>query len=164
MMTLSDVLSVLGLLERAGTDVVIAGGWGVDALLGEQTREHRDLDLLHVREQEGAVVAALEAAGYAETLDRRPARFVLSHPDGPEIDLHPLEFAPDGSAVQSSLDPERPFHYPAACFVTGTLGTATVRCLSAGQQALFHQGYEPAGRDLADMARLREKFGVETHF
>lgn len=164
MMTLGDVLSVLELLDRAGTDVVIAGGWGVDALLGEQTRDHRDLDLLHRREQEGAVVAALEAAGYAETLDWRPARFVLSHPDGPEIDLHPLEFAPDGSATQSSLDPERPFRYPAARLVTGILGTAAVRCPSAGQQALFHQGYEPAERDRADMARLRGKFGVRTHF
>ncbi|GAA2983002.1 aminoglycoside nucleotidyltransferase [Streptomyces flavovirens] len=164
MMTRGDVLSVLDLLDRAGARVVLAGGWGVDALLGEQTREHRDLDLLHVRDQEGAVVAALRAAGYTETLDRRPVRFVLSHPAGPEIDLHPLEFAPDGSAVQASPDPERPFRYPAACFVTGTVGTATVRCLSAEQQVLFHQGYEPAAHDVADMAHLRRKFGVETHF
>ncbi|MFB4421601.1 nucleotidyltransferase domain-containing protein [Streptomyces sp. QL37] len=164
MMTRNDVLAVLDLLREAGTDVVIAGGWGIDALLGEETREHRDLDLLHRREQEAGVVAALESAGYAETLDWRPARFVLSHPSGPEIDLHPLEFAADGSAVQSSLDPAEPFRYPAACFVTGTIGTATVRCISAEQQALFHQGYEPAGHDVADMRRLAEKFGIDTHF
>ncbi|MFE4693564.1 nucleotidyltransferase domain-containing protein [Streptomyces sp. NPDC056749] len=164
MMSRDEVLSVLALLRAAGTDVVIAGGWGVDALLGEETREHRDLDLLHVREQEPAVVAALESAGYTETLDRRPVRFVLRHPSGPEIDLHPLEFSAAGSAVQSSSDPAEPFRYPAACFVTGTIGTTTVRCVSAEQQALFHQGYEPAGRDVADMRRLREKFGIETHF
>ncbi|MFI8867917.1 MULTISPECIES: nucleotidyltransferase domain-containing protein [unclassified Streptomyces] len=164
MMSRNDVLSVLTLLREAGADVVLAGGWGVDALLGEETRPHRDLDLLHRREQEPAVVAALESAGYTETLDRRPARFVLSHPAGPEIDLHPLEFDADGSAVQSSFDPAEPFRYPAACFVTGTIGTATVRCISAEQQALFHQGYEPAGRDVADMRRLREKFGIDTHF
>ncbi|MCX5416975.1 nucleotidyltransferase domain-containing protein [Streptomyces sp. NBC_00059] len=164
MMSRDDVLSVLALLRAAGTDVVIAGGWGIDALLGEETREHRDLDLLHVGEQEAAVVAALESAGYTETLDRRPVRFVLSHPSGPEIDLHPLEFAADGSAVQSSFDPGEPFRYPAACFVTGTIGTTTVRCLSAERQALFHQGYEPAARDVADMRRLREKFGIETSF
>ncbi|MGW4231001.1 nucleotidyltransferase domain-containing protein [Streptomyces sp. NPDC004980] len=162
MMSRNDVLTVLSLLRRAGADVVIAGGWGIDALLGEETREHRDLDLLHVREQEPAVVAALTAAGYTETLDLRPARFVLSRPSGLEIDLHPLEFAPDGSALQSSLDPAEPFRYPASCFVTGTIGTTTVRCISAEQQVLFHQGYEPAERDVLDMARLKDKFGIDT--
>lgn len=164
MMTRNDALAVLALLREAGTDVVVAGGWGIDALLGEETREHRDLDLLHRREEEAAVVAALESAGYTETLDWRPARFVLSHPSGLEIDLHPLEFAADGSAAQSSLDPAEPFRYPAACFVTGTIGTTTVRCISAEQQALFHQGYEPAGHDVADMRRLGQKFGIDTHF
>ncbi|WP_432105249.1 nucleotidyltransferase domain-containing protein [Streptomyces sp. bgisy091] len=162
MMTRDDVLSVLALLRDADTDVVIAGGWGVDALLGEETRPHRDLDLLHVGEQERTVVAALVAAGYTETLDQRPVRFVLSRPSGAEIDLHPLDFAPDGSAVQASFDPAEPFHYPAACFVTGTIGTTTVRCISAERQFLFHQGYEPAERDVADMRRLGEKFGIDT--
>ncbi|MCL2733806.1 MAG: amino acid transporter, partial [Actinomycetia bacterium] len=74
------------------------------------------------------------------------------------------EFAADGSAVQASLDPERPFVYPASCFVTGTIGGSAVPCLSAEQQAYFHQGYEPAERDLHDMARLRERFGIATHF
>ncbi|MCX4965169.1 nucleotidyltransferase family protein [Streptomyces sp. NBC_00654] len=163
MMSRDDLLSVLALLRDAGTDVVLGGGWGIDALLGEQTREHRDADLLHDREQEPALIAALTAAGYTETLDRRPARFVYSHPSGLEIDLHPLAYAPDGSAVQSSLDPAEPYRYPAECFVTGTVGGTEVRCLSAEQQVLFHQGYEPADRDRQDMERLRLRFGVEAH-
>ncbi|MGW0934817.1 nucleotidyltransferase domain-containing protein [Streptomyces sp. NPDC002666] len=163
-MSASDVLSVLSVAREAGADVVIAGGWGVDALLGEETRSHKDLDLLHRSEQEPALVAALMAAGYAQTLDWRPARFVLSHPSGLEIDLHPLQFAPDGSAVQSSLDPEKPFHYPAECFVTGTIGGTRVHCISVGQQVEFHRGYEPGEADLHDMERLRREFGVATHF
>ncbi|MFD0022477.1 nucleotidyltransferase domain-containing protein [Streptomyces sp. NPDC058382] len=164
MMSASDVLSVLSVLRGAGADVVLAGGWGIDALIGEETRGHRDLDLLHRHEQEPALVAALTAAGYAQTLDRRPVRFVLSHPAGPEIDLHPLRFAPDGSAVQSSFDPDQPFRYPAECFVTGTVDGTPVRCISARQQVDFHQGYEPGPADLHDMAQLRRVFGVATHF
>ncbi|WP_393061210.1 nucleotidyltransferase domain-containing protein [Streptomyces sp. LN549] len=164
MMSASDALSVLSVVREAGAEVVIAGGWGVDALLGEETRSHKDLDLLHRREQEPALVAALTAAGYVETLDWRPARFVLSHPSGLEIDLHPLQFAPDGSATQSSLDPGEPFRYPAECFVTGTIGGTRVRCISAQQQVEFHQGYDPGAADLHDMARLRREFGVATHF
>ncbi|MFI1095668.1 nucleotidyltransferase domain-containing protein [Streptomyces sp. NPDC020917] len=163
-MTADDVLSVLALARQAGADLWIGGGWGIDALLGEQTRPHRDVDVMHRQEHEPALAAALAAAGFTETLDWRPVRFVVTGPRGLEIDLHPLDFAADGSAVQASLDPERPFVYPASCFVTGTIGSSTVPCLSAEQQAYFHQGYEPAERDLHDMARLRERFGIATHF
>jgi lincosamide nucleotidyltransferase A/C/D/E len=163
-MTAEDVLSVLALARQADAGAWIGGGWGIDALLGEQTRPHRDVDLMHRQEQEPALVAALASAGFTQTLDWRPVRFVLAHPDGREIDLHPLVFAPDGSAVQASLEPGRPFAYPASCFVTGTIGGTSVPCLSAEQQVFFHQGYEPADRDLHDMARLRQRFGITTHF
>jgi len=109
-------------------------------------------------------VAALADAGVTETLDRRPVRFVVTDPLGREIDLHPLTFAADGSAVQASPDPEHPFVYPAACFVTGAILGSSVPCLSAEQQVHFHQGYEPAEHDLHDMARLRHAFGIATHF
>jgi lincosamide nucleotidyltransferase A/C/D/E len=163
-MTADEVLSVLSVLRRAGVDVWVGGGWGIDALVGEQTREHRDLDLMHRREQEATVVAALAAEGFVESLDWRPVRFVVAAPDGRELDLHPLVFAEDGSAEQASPWPERPFGYPAACFVTGRIKGTTVPCLSAEQQVYFHQGYEPTDRDRHDMAQLRRVFGIATHF
>jgi lincosamide nucleotidyltransferase A/C/D/E len=161
-MTAEDVLAILTRL--ADVDVWIGGGWGIDALLGEQTRQHRDLDLMHREPQEPAIVTALGAAGFVETLDWRPVRFVLTHPDSREIDLHPLTFAEDGSAVQAAFGPDRPFAYPASCFVTGTILGRTVPCLSAEQQVYFHQGYDPSDHDRHDMARLRHAFGIDTHF
>ncbi|MFG1644468.1 nucleotidyltransferase domain-containing protein [Amycolatopsis sp. NPDC049252] len=157
-----DARTVLRVLETlAPAEVWVAGGWGVDALLGRQTRDHRDLDLAHRRDQEPAVLTALGALGYRETLDLRPVRFVLS--DGrTELDLHPLVFAGDGSAVQAA--PGGTFPYPAECFVTGRIDGVEVPCVSVAQQVFFHQGYEPTERDLADMRALREEFGVETHF
>jgi lincosamide nucleotidyltransferase A/C/D/E len=163
-MRAEDVLRVLGALRGAGVDVWVGGGWGVDALVGRETRPHRDLDLMHRAEQEPTMVAALAAAGFAQTLDWRPVRFVVARPDGLEIDLHPLVFAPDGSAVQSSLEADRPFRYPARCFVTGCIGGTAVPCLSAEQQAYFHQGYAPKERDQHDMALLREAFGIDTAY
>ena len=158
----TDVLGILDTLSEA--DVWIGGGWGIDALLGEQTREHRDLDLMHREEQEPVLLEALGKAGFEETVDWRPIRFVHTHPDGREIDLHPLVFHPDGSARQASPQPDEPFVYPADCFVTGVIEGRVVPCLSAEQQVYFHQGYEPTERDLHDMARLRAKFGIRTHF
>ncbi|MFD6424663.1 nucleotidyltransferase domain-containing protein [Streptomyces sp. NPDC060198] len=163
-MTAEEVLPVLALLRRAGAGVRIGGGWGIDALIGEQTRDHRDLDLMHRQDQEPAAVAAPAGAGYAESLDQRPVRFVLTPPAGRELDLHPPVFAADGSAVQASSVPDRPFPDPAAAFVTGAIGGVRVPCLSAEQQVYFHQGYEPSPRDLHDMARLRRASGIATHF
>lgn len=159
-----NVRSLLTTIREAGLEVWIGGGWGIDALLGKQTRPHRDLDLMHRAEQEERLLAVLGGLGYAETLDWRPVRFVVAGPDGLDIDLHPLRFAPDGSAEQSSMEEGKPFRYPANCFTTGLIDGETVPCLSAEQQIYFHQGYEPTERDLADMARLREAFGVATHF
>ncbi|GGV23864.1 aminoglycoside nucleotidyltransferase [Streptomyces longisporoflavus] len=163
-MTADDVVFVLDVLRRANADVWVGGGWGIDALVGERTRDHRDLDLMHRQDHEAAVLAALRAEGFVESLDRRPVRFVVTAPDGREIDLHPLVFSGDGSAVQASPDPRRPFVYPATCFVTGTVGGTPVPCLSAEQQVYFHQGYEPSERDRHDMAQLRRVFGIATHF
>jgi lincosamide nucleotidyltransferase A/C/D/E len=163
-MSADDVLALLALFRTAAVDVWVGGGWGIDALVGRETRPHRDLDLMHRVEQEPTVIAALAAAEFAETLDWRPVRFVVTDPAGREIDLHPLTFAPDGSAVQASLEPDRPFAYPARCFVTGTIGGAVVPCLSAEQQVYFHQGYEPKDRDRHDMAQLRGAFGIDTYY
>ncbi|MGH3426401.1 MAG: nucleotidyltransferase domain-containing protein [Mycobacteriales bacterium] len=44
-MDADDVIEVLDRLDAAGAEYWIDGGWGVDALLGIQTRQHDDLDL-----------------------------------------------------------------------------------------------------------------------
>jgi lincosamide nucleotidyltransferase A/C/D/E len=156
-MNARSALDLVALLQCAGADFWIGGGWGIDALLGRQTRPHRDLDVCHRHEHEPRVVEALAGRGFTETHDLRPVRFVWSYPDGREIDLHPLVFAEDGSAIQASPDVDVPFEYPARCFVSGKIDGVTVPCLSAEQQVYFHQGYEPTDRDPHDMAMLREE-------
>ena len=47
------VPEVLGALDEAGVEAWLAGGWGVDALLGEQTRPHLDLDLVFDADRDG---------------------------------------------------------------------------------------------------------------
>ena len=45
-MTKADVVEVLDWLGEGEVPVWLDGGWGVDALIGEQTRDHEDLDLI----------------------------------------------------------------------------------------------------------------------
>ncbi len=86
-MTSADVLEVLQRLRDAGIEVWLDGGWGVDALLGEQTRDHDDLDLVLELARTDSAVAALSALGYAVTTDDRPTRLVLQDPTGRQIDI-----------------------------------------------------------------------------
>jgi lincosamide nucleotidyltransferase A/C/D/E len=158
------VLQVLTRLCAANLDVWIAGGWGIDALVGRQTRPHRDLDLIHDVEHEDRLVDTLMENGYVEALDLRPIRFVMANSAGVELDLHPLVFAEDGSARQAADDLGGTFTYPAGCFVAGRIQGTAVPCLSVTQQVYFHQGYEPQKQDLHDMAQLRTSFGITTHF
>ena len=44
-MTSNDVIDLYTNLETLGIKVWVDGGWGVDALLGKQTRFHEDLDI-----------------------------------------------------------------------------------------------------------------------
>jgi lincosamide nucleotidyltransferase A/C/D/E len=44
-MTAQDVIKIVDLLNENNIDVIIDGGWGVDSLLGKQTRSHQDLDV-----------------------------------------------------------------------------------------------------------------------
>lgn len=159
-----SVVQLTAGLRAAGIPVWIAGGWGVDALVGRQTRPHRDLDLIHDVTHETAALEVLAERGFAETLDVRPVRFVLTTADGLELDMHPVTVAPDGSARQAADDQGGFFEYPAECFVTGVIDGVSVPCVSAAQQVYFHQGYEPTERDLHDMAQLRAAFGIATHF
>jgi len=76
-MRLGEVLAVLVDLRQAGCHFWIAGGWGVDALVGRQTRPRRDLDLAVNAEHEAAAVGALGLLGYRIETDWRPVRVVV---------------------------------------------------------------------------------------
>jgi lincosamide nucleotidyltransferase A/C/D/E len=43
--TAEDVLEIVTVLQSAGVRLWLDGGWGVDALLAEQTRPLADLDI-----------------------------------------------------------------------------------------------------------------------
>jgi lincosamide nucleotidyltransferase A/C/D/E len=157
-MRLEDVLIVLDRLSAAGCRVWVGGGWGVDALVGTQTRPHRDLDLALSADDEERALAALAELGYVIETDWRPVRLECAAAGGRWVDLHPVVFDESGNGVQADVDGGI-FRYPAACFVTGTIGGRRVGCLSAEQQVIFHSGYPPRDIDRADLALLERLVG-----
>ena len=158
-MCVREVLAVLGALETAGCRLWLEGGWGVDALVGYQTRPHRDVDVDIDAECEEAALAALAELGYVVETDWRPNRVELAAPGRGWVDVHPLLLAEDGSARQAALDGG--FHvFPAAFFTLGSLDGVPVPCVSAAAQRLFHSGYEARAADIHDLDQLEK---LETH-
>ncbi|MGW3041028.1 nucleotidyltransferase domain-containing protein [Kitasatospora sp. NPDC001159] len=155
----SDVLEVLDLLAAAGVTAWADGGWGVDALIGETTREHADLDLVVLLDQLDEVRQVLARAGFATVLrDWLPAALALTDGAGREIDLHPVTGSATEGGYQLLPDGER-FHYPAP--VAGAIGGRRVPCVDAETQVRCHTGYELRDKDRQDMARLHSRTGVE---
>ena len=153
------VPEVLGTLGKAGVHAWLAGGWGVDALLGEQTRPHQDLDLVFDADHDGErrAIGALEALGF-QVMGREPVktlwwseRIALSDDRGHVVDLHPVSGADFQAALRAHS--ENPF-------VTGTVAGRTVSCLGPSIQLRLHEGYDDATEaDRADVELLRGEVG-----
>jgi lincosamide nucleotidyltransferase A/C/D/E len=152
---LSQVLEVLAALSTLGCRFWLEGGWGVDALVGHQTRAHRDLDVdLDARCEEPAL-AVLAEMGYTVETDWRPNRVELCAAGRGRVGLHPLLVDEDGSARQAALDGA--FHvFPRSFFVAGSLAGVPVPCVSAVAKRRFRSGYELRSIDLHDLAVLDE--------
>lgn len=159
MRTASEVLEVLGRLEAAGLTVWVDGGWGVDALVGETTREHADLDLVVLAPELAAVRSLLAQAGYRTVLrDWLPTSIALADARGREVDLHPVTPTADGGGDQAQPGGGS-FHYPPP--TAGVIGGHRVACVDAATQVRCHLGYRPQAKDRQDLLRLRERLGVE---
>ena len=126
---------MLAALDAVGLRAWVAGGWGVDALVGRQTRVHRDLDLAldvtHATLERA--LSALETLDYCVETDWRPSRVELAAPSARWVDLHPVVFDDQGTGWQANIDDLPPFRYPPHAFTCGLINGSAIRCLSVPQ-------------------------------
>jgi lincosamide nucleotidyltransferase A/C/D/E len=156
------VVQLLRRLDDAGIDAWLDGGWGVDALLGEQTRAHHDLDLMLRVVDVPRFLDVLEHEGFLLRRGSPPHAFVLVNSEGLEVDVHAVAFDAAGNGIHR-MEEGGEFLVPAEGFAArGTVGGRSVRCLSAPTQILCHaQGYAPSEKDFHDMQRLAQHLGLE---
>ena len=154
-----QVLEILDTLADTGISVAVAGGWGVDALLGRQTRDHADLDLAIDAVFVDRAIESLGRTGFAVTLDQQPARVELRDGDR-VIDLHPVSVT-GAVGRQQGLAGEVYEYPPGSTDAAGTVGGRTVRCLTPELLVRFHEGYEPGEIDRSDMSALASAFDIE---
>lgn len=161
-MTVDKVHWFLNLFDELGITVWIDGGWGVDALLGECTREHQDLDIIISWEDSAILTEALLACGFTDiyTDDRKDRNFVMGHQSHGKIDFHVIEFIDGGGAIYGAGEIDW-IITESELNAIGSIGGRQVRCLSVDYQVRSHSGYTLQDTDYADLRVLYERYGVK---
>ena len=156
-----EVVCLLDLAEANGVTMWLDGGWGVDALLERQTRDHDDLDLVVELADVPRLTETLVAAGYEQVAGGPPKSFVLVDAGGRQVDVHPVVFDDARGGGVYEMDDGHEWVYPASGFAgLGRVAGRAVRCLSAEVQVLVHDGYELTGKDYRELYLLHQRFGV----
>lgn len=155
-MTAKDAVELLQLLEGHGIEVIVDGGWGVDALLGEQTRDHSDLDIAMRHRDVPELRRVLGDRGYREIQvpDTWECNFVLMDPQGRRVDVHSFTFDDAGNNVYGVA--YKPEHLTGK----GTIAGRSVKCIPPDHMVAFHSGYRLDENDVRDVKALCDRFGI----
>ena len=151
-----DVVELVQLLEQNDIEVYVDGGWGVDALLGEQTRKHGDLDIATPHKFVPKIRELFATKGYKEVPrdDTRDCNFVLGDGNGHEVDVHSYTFDDEGKNVYGVA------YEPRHLTGTGSINGHPVKCIPADVMVEFHSGYELDADDYHDVKALCERYSI----
>jgi lincosamide nucleotidyltransferase A/C/D/E len=155
-----DVVEVLSALDAGGIEYWVDGGWGIDALMGEQTRPHRDLDL-GIRIDDVAKVEAALPQFHRESEEEWP-RFLLLADDGDRIvDLLLVDVSASGQFRQRLAEGGELYIDARDTCARGSIGGRSVRCASLALQRLRHQHPDASGQgrfDIEVVERMRSRY------
>ncbi len=165
--TLSEakyVAELAELLGKEGVDIWLDGGWAVDALLGEQTRTHADVDIVIQQKDVPKLREVLGARGYkdVERDDTSAWNFVSGDSKGHQVDVHAVIFDENGNGLYGPV--ERGTMFPAASLTgTGKVNGRAVKCISAEYMVKFISLwlYKHRDKDFNDVFALCDKFHLE---
>lgn len=150
------VIELLELFAENGIETVVDGGWGVDALLGKQTRFHEDLDIAIPHKNVPKLRKLLTDRDFKDIPcdDTRDCNFVLGDGAGNAVDVHSYTFDEQGNNIFGIE--YLPEHFTG----TGTIGGYAVKCITPEWSVKFHTGYESDENDFADVSALCEQFNI----
>jgi lincosamide nucleotidyltransferase A/C/D/E len=155
-MTAEDALAILQLFETNQIELHLDGGWGVDALLGQQTRPHADLDIVVQHKVVPRLRLLLETHGFKEIHrdDSWECNFVLENAHGHQVDVHSCTFDSAGNNIFGVA-------YPFDSLTgKGTINGHSVKCISPGWLVKFHTGYALDENDYHDVKLLCGAFNL----
>lgn len=158
MVNITDVKQILQFAIDAEIKVFLDGGWGVDALLGYQSRTHNDIDIFVEKNDYQNFIEIMKANGFYEI---KMEYTTLSHTVWEDlknriIDLHCFEYTDEGEILYDGDC------FPAETFSgKGRIGEIEVSCIEPYSQVMFHLGYEFDENDAHDVRLLCETLHIE---
>lgn len=150
------VIEIVRLFTENGIELIIDGGWGVDALLGEQTRPHEDLDLAVFHKDVPKIRELLVGLGYSVVSrdDSWECNFVYGNELGHLIDIHSCTFNENKENIFGvKYDWE-------SLQGSGLIGGVEIRCIPPRWLVDFHTGYPLDDNDFHDVSLLCKKFNL----
>ena len=150
------VLEIVRRLNGQGIDVILDGGWAVDALLGYQSRPHEDLDVAVFHKDVPAIRTLLEDLGYSIVPrdDSWECNFVYGNEEGHLIDIHSCSFDEDNKHIYGVK------YTWEALQGRGQIGGVDLRCIPPEILVEYHTGYQLDGNDYHDVRLLCAKFNL----
>ena len=151
------VLDIYNFLKNNDIHIIIDGGWAVDALIGEQTRRHDDLDIAMSHKDTPKLRKLLAEFGFVDfpRPDTWECNFVLKDRNGNKLDVHTFLFDQTGKNIFGV--PYEQKHFGGKGMINGQ----TVDCINPESLLEFHTGYEVDEKDYQDVKRLCEKFNFK---
>jgi lincosamide nucleotidyltransferase A/C/D/E len=160
-MDAARVLDLLAHLKTRGIAVWLDGGWAVDALLGEQTRPHDDLDVVARLDDSARIEEALRERGYVLVAGEPPSSFELVDGEGHQVDVHPVSFRPTGEGAYRMANGEDWIYTADAFDGVGRILGHEVPCLTPEVVMVSHTtGYSLDDAHQRDVRALAERFGI----
>jgi lincosamide nucleotidyltransferase A/C/D/E len=173
MIAAEDAVHIYESLADANIPVWLTGGWGIDALLQEQTRPHKDLDILVLVDDVVRMRDLLSRAGYGlkELWSENSwvvdgygneiaTAFVLHDAKGREVDAHAMRIDDRGNGVPAWAHEGLVFEIEDLAG-EGVIAGHAVRCISLEMQMRAHTGYDLPHQQLRDMELLQERLAFE---
>jgi lincosamide nucleotidyltransferase A/C/D/E len=155
---------------------------GIDALLERQTRPHKDLDALVLFDDLPILTTLLSQRGFVlkeiwgenrwlrhegrvpligtgQSGGEVDTAFVLNDALGREIDIHVLHIDEQGSPTPAWNCTV--LFSPDALTGRSSIAGSPVHCLSPAMHMRTHTGYQLQDKDVQDLRRLHERFGID---
>ena len=155
------VVDLYKMFSSQGIGIWIDGGWGVDALLGKQTRPHFDLDLIVEEKHVKRLRELLKGIGFDQVKRDGESdwNFVSESNLGHLIDVHVIFFDEHKNGIYGPV--ERGVFYPAESLLgQGDVGGFKVRCLTPEYQIVSHTGYQLTRKDIKDVDALCNRYHI----
>ena len=158
MVDVIDAKQIIRLAMDEEIKIFLDGGWGVDALVGHETRKHNDIDIFVERKDYYKFIQIIKDNGFYE---KKTEYTTANHTVWEDvkkriIDLHCFEYAKNGEILYGGD------RFPSETFSgTGKIEEIEVSCIEPYSQVTFHSGYDYDENDMHDVRLLCEVFHIE---